>query len=170
MFSCCFTTRKYEDEAQSSAHGVPHSSPALIQDKSIREQAKSYIPSWQRDESVGSTTGLRKPSNAAKKRPVSTSAYRRKGEVRPTDYIYFGDGTSGGHVSNNSASKPQLQDGNLNGARSSQSRSEFASGKDNSGYTATGLNNNSQMGYSNLTYGGSLQFDFAETQAFGAGP
>lgn len=165
MFSCCFTTRKGESESQSSKHGVPHN----VQEVPIREQAKSYVPSWRRDESAGSTTGVRKPSDAGRNRPSTTSDRRRKDEVQPTDYLYFGDGTSCNQASSNVSCKPQPQSAGSDGGASSQPGSGFATGLDNSGYTATGLNNNSQMGYSSLTYGGSLQYDYAGTQPFGAG-
>lgn len=159
MFSCCFTTRKSGNDAPSSEHDVPH-----IQDVPIKEQAKSYVPSWQRDESAGSTTGLRKPSNAGRNRPSTTSDLRKKNEVLPTDYLYFGDGTSADQVSSDLSNKVRPQSASPNGGASSQPGSGLAIGKDNSGYTATGLNNNSQMGYSSLTYGGSLQYDYAGTQ------
>ncbi|ROV92043.1 hypothetical protein VMCG_09531 [Cytospora schulzeri] len=162
MFSCCFTSRRAEIRTQSSEHAVPH-----IQEVPIKEQAKSYVPSWRREESgAGSTTGLRKPSDASQNRPSTTSDRRKKNEVLPTDYLYFGDGTSGNSASNNVSCTLHPQSAMLNGAASSQSGSGLASGKDNSGFTATGLNNNSQMGYSNLTYGGSLQYDYAGTQPF----
>lgn len=165
MFSCCFTARKGENEAQSSEHGVPYT-----QEAPIKEQAKSYVPSWQREEGTVSTTGLRKPSNAGRNRPGTTSDRRKKNEVLPTDYLYFGDETSGNPASNDTSCKLHPQSASSNDAASSQPGSGFASGKDNSGYTATGLNNNSQMGYSSLTYGGSLQYDYAGTQAFSPGP
>lgn len=112
---------------------------------------------------------MRKPSNATRHRSSSSSNRRKKGEVRPDDYIYFGDGTSGNYVSKPDGTQPHSQGANLSVGGSSYSGSGFASGKDNSGYTANGLNNNSQMGYSNLTYGGSLQYNYAGTQPFGAG-
>lgn len=169
MLLCCFTSGTDEDKAQSSEHTILHRDPTPVQDLSIKEQAKSYVPSWQRDKSAGPTTGRRAPSNAGRKGSSTTSDRRRKGEVRPSDYLYFGDGTSGDYVSNSGISQPRPQGGSSSGAGSTQPKPGYASGRDNSGYTATGLNNNSQMGYSNLTYGGSLQYDYAGTQPFGAG-
>ena len=167
MFSCCFTSGKDDAGVASSEPGVAHNRP--VQDLPIKEQAKIYVPSWQRDESAAPTTGMRKPSNAAQHKPSSTSERRKKNEVQPSDYLYFGDGTSGNYVSKPGSAQPLPHGAASSGGGSSYSGSGFASGKDNSGYTANGLNNNSQMGYSNLTYGGSLQYNFAGTQAFGAG-
>lgn len=154
MFSCFFNAGKDEDEAQSGDNGVQNNSRPLNREVSVKEQAKAYVPSWQKEGGAAPATGRRKPSNATK-RP-STTSDRRKGEVRPTDYLYFGDGATRNYVSNPGAGQPQTQ---ASGDGSSpQSRPGGVPG-DNSGYQAAGLDNTAQMGYASMAYVGSLQSD-----------
>ncbi|ROW17238.1 hypothetical protein VPNG_01220 [Cytospora leucostoma] len=162
MFSCFFNAGKGEDEAQSGENGVQNNSRPLNRDVSVKEQAKAYVPSWQREGSAAPATGRRKPSNATK-RP-STTSDRRKGEVRPTDYLYFGDGAARNYASNPGASQSQTQASD-NGL-SFQSQSGGVSGND-SGNQATGLDNTAQMGYASMVYVDSLQADNSGMQSFG---
>ncbi|KAK7731830.1 hypothetical protein SLS53_008651 [Cytospora paraplurivora] len=162
MFSCFFNAGKDGDDAQSGENGAQNNSRPLNRDVSVKEQAKAYVPSWQREGGAASATGRRKPSNATK-RP-STTSDRRKGEVRPTDYLYFGDRATTKYSSSPGAGQSQTQaagDGS-----SSQSPSGGVSGN-NSGYQATGLDNTAQMGYASMAYVGSLQSDNSGMQSFG---
>ena len=148
MFACCFSGRGYEDDTQHEA---------------VRPQA-NRPPSDETSLSPKPVTGRRKPSNAAQKPPmqsITASSDRYNDKVQPTDYLYFGEGSSGYPARHTAANGTSQQGGSSNGPRYTPGN---PSGRDNSGYLATGLNNNTQMGYSNLTYGGSLQYNFAGTQ------
>lgn len=149
MFACCFSGREYEDDTQHEA---------------ARPQA-NRPPSDEMSLAPKPVTGRRKPSDAAQKLPpqsVTTYSDHHNREVQPRDYLWFGEGSSG-HRPRYTAANSTNQQG------ASKAGSGNPSGRDNSGYLATGLNNNSQMGYSNLTYGGSLQYNFAGTQPIGVG-
>ncbi|KAK2607329.1 hypothetical protein N8I77_006009 [Diaporthe amygdali] len=157
MFSCCFSGRDYEDDAQ---HEQLRPEPAKIPS----EEMSAAKP----------LTGRRKPSNAAQmgpptSQPVMSSNYRNNDKVKPSDYLYFGEGSSGHHARRTVSNSTSQQGRPSNGPNYTKAGSGNPSGRDNSGYLATGLNNNTQMGYSNLTYGGSLQYNFAGTQPIGVG-
>ncbi|KAI7788743.1 hypothetical protein LA080_008634 [Diaporthe eres] len=100
---------------------------------------------------------------------VTAPSDRNNDKVKPSDYLYFGEGSSGYHPRHTVANSTNQQGRASNGSRYTTAGSGNPSGRDNSGYLATGLNNNTQMGYSNLTYGGSLQYNFAGTQPIGVG-
>lgn len=156
MFSCCFSGREHEDDTQ---HGA------------ARPQI-NRPPSDEMSLAPKPVTGRRKPSNAAQKPPpesITAHSDRNNDKVQPSDYLYFGEGSSG-YPARHSVSNSANQQGRAsNGPRYTKTGSANPSGRDNSGYLATGLNNNSQMGYNNLTYGGSLQYNFAGTQPIGVG-
>jgi len=156
MFSCCFSARDYEDGTQHEA---------------ARPQAYRP-PSDEMSLAPKPVTGRRKPSNAAQRPPtqsVTAPSDRDKDKVKPTDYLYFGEGSSGYHPRHTIANSTNQQGGTSNGP--TRITPGNPSGRDHSGYLATGVSNNtSQMGYSNLTYGGSLQYNYAGTQPVGFGP
>ncbi|KAI1089395.1 hypothetical protein F5B19DRAFT_377621 [Rostrohypoxylon terebratum] len=89
-------------------------------------------------------------------------------DPEPSDYLYFGEGISAKDISQSlmnrtqgksTSNQPgQLSIGPINHSTPSNT------GKDNSGFIDTGLNTHTaQMGYSSLTYGGSLQYDYSGT-------
>lgn len=156
MFACCFSGREYEDDTQHEA---------------ARPQA-NRPPSDEMSLTPKPVTGRRKPSNAAQKPPaefVTGPNDRNNDKVEPSDYLYFGEGSSGYHPRHTIVNSTNQQGGTSNGPRYTTVGSGNPSGRDNSGYLAAGLNHNTQMGYSNLTYGGSLQYNFAGTQPIGLG-
>lgn len=157
MFSCCFSGREYEDDTQHEAARPQTNRP----------------PSDEMSLAPKPVTGRRKPSNAAQRPPLesitASSDYRNNDKVQPSDYLYFGEGSSGYPPRHNVANSTNHQGRTSNGPRYTKPGAGNPSGRDNSGYLSTGLNNNSQMGYSNLTYGGSLQYNFAGTQPIGVG-
>lgn len=150
MLSCCFSGRDYEDDTQHEA---------------ARPQAYRP-PSDEMSLAPKPVTGRRKPSNAAQRQPtqfVTAPSDKDKHRVKPTDYLYFGEGSSGYHPRHTVTNSTNQQG---NGATTLPQGNP--SGRDHSGYLATGLSNiTSQMGYSSLTYGGSLQYNYAGTQPVG---
>lgn len=151
MFACCLSGREYEDDT-------------------LHETARPQTtrpPSDEMSLAPKPVTGLRKPSNAAQKRP-SQSITASSDNEPPLQYLYFGDNSTY-PARNAGASNTGKHASASNSPRYSQVGQGNPSGRDNSGYLATGLNNNSQMGYSNITYGGSLQYNFAGTQPIGLG-
>ncbi|KAI0882384.1 uncharacterized protein GGS22DRAFT_170813 [Annulohypoxylon maeteangense] len=91
-------------------------------------------------------------------------------DPEPSDYLYFGEGISATSISQSLENKMQNKPANsISGQPSIGIRNNpipSNGGKDNSGFIETGLNiHTAQMGYSNLTYGGSLQFDYAGTHS-----
>lgn len=152
MFSCCFSGRDYEDDTQ-------------------HEAARPRPPSDEMSLAPKPATGLRKRSDADQKRPTESATpqgRRDKHEVKPTDYLYFGEGSHRHNPRYTTANSTNQQGGTSNNP--TRPAPGNPSGRDHSGNLATGLsNNNSKMGYNNLTYGGSLQFNYAGTQP-GFGP
>lgn len=87
--------------------------------------------------------------------------------------LYFGDGSGSGSWSPGSRNMytpgPRLASGSHStgaGGGSSGSAAGFASGRDASGYLSTGMGRNNILNgtYSSVTYGGSLQYNFAGPQ------
>ncbi|KAI4598445.1 hypothetical protein KJ359_002855 [Pestalotiopsis sp. 9143b] len=119
-------------------------------------------------------TGKRKPGHTSRLRHNHTVRRSRSVEPSPQDYLYFGDG---GNPSSTTASlappRGSLQQSQpravSTGAIVTTSNTQ-STGRDASGFLNTGMStNNQQMGYSALTYGGSLQYDYAGVQAQGIG-
>jgi hypothetical protein len=105
-------------------------------------------------------TGKRKVSDASSRPRKSESYSRAKSEEpEPQDYLYFGEG-----------GKSQRSSGTLahtgSHSRSTESKSiqqpqgRTGNGKDDSGFLNAG-GSIQQMGYQNLTYGGSLQYNYS---------
>ncbi|KAI0829564.1 hypothetical protein F5Y06DRAFT_282673 [Hypoxylon sp. FL0890] len=121
-----------------------------------------------------SVKGLRKAS-VSRRRSLNREIPTRSTDPEPSDYLYFGEGTLAANVSqsllNRSRSKsagdtPGLPATGSWSHPSHPSHPPSGGGRDQSGFLNTGLNTQTtQMGYSNLTYGGSLQFDYAGTQS-----
>ncbi|KAI1204137.1 uncharacterized protein F4807DRAFT_448893 [Annulohypoxylon truncatum] len=91
-------------------------------------------------------------------------------EPEPSDYLYFGEGISATDISRSLVNQTQSKSvsSDISGHSSARTRNNPTpssnGGKDNSGFIETGLNvHTAQMGYSNLTYGGSLQYDYSGT-------
>ncbi|ORY57473.1 uncharacterized protein BCR38DRAFT_501815 [Pseudomassariella vexata] len=109
-------------------------------------------------------TGKRKPSDAAW-RPRASLQESRYGphNPAPSEYLYFGEGgRSPGRRSGASAQRERAQ--TTAGRTERTSQYHPTSGRDDSGFLVTGVRTQ-QAGYSNLTYGGSLQYDYSGTQA-----
>ncbi|KAI2782508.1 hypothetical protein F4815DRAFT_424905 [Daldinia loculata] len=119
-----------------------------------------------------SNKGLRKPSVSSGQ---SSSRLSAKQDVspEPTDYLYFGEGVSSAEVSRSLSKQSQNKSPSIRPDQSSTTTTEThnnpgTSGRDNSGFLKTGMDTQAtQVGYSNLTHGGSLQYDYAGTQAPG---
>ncbi|KAI1642670.1 uncharacterized protein F4817DRAFT_352051 [Daldinia loculata] len=121
-----------------------------------------------------SNKGLRKPSVSSGQ---SSSRLSAKQDVspEPTDYLYFGEGVSSAEVSRSLSKQSQNKSPSIRPDQSSTTTTTgthnnlaTSSGRDNSGFLKTGMDTQAtQMGYSNLTHGGSLQYDYAGTQAPG---
>ncbi|KAK7951333.1 uncharacterized protein PG986_007061 [Apiospora aurea] len=123
-------------------------------------------------------TGKRKPQDTAAlvaSRPransYQTPTGKGEGEPGPADYLYFGPKEEGASFPHRDGSTAAGYATNRNRARhtSSLSRGGHAaqpSRTDDSGFLNTGVAGaRQQMGYQNLTYGGSLQYDYSGTQA-----
>ncbi|KAI1798843.1 hypothetical protein F4811DRAFT_153447 [Daldinia bambusicola] len=125
-------------------------------------------------EAPKSHKGLRKPS-VSSRRPSNEPSAKQNTSPQPTDYLYFGEGTSSAEVSKSLSIRSRSRSPNVQPGQSSITTSgtysnptSNSSGRDNSGFLKTGMDTRtSQMGYSSLTYGGSLQYDYAGTQAPG---
>ncbi|KAI0105830.1 hypothetical protein F4814DRAFT_76417 [Daldinia grandis] len=120
-----------------------------------------------------SNKGLRKPS-VSSGQSSSRLSVQQSISPEPTDYLYFGEGVSSAEVSQSLSKQSQSRSPSIRPDRSSitttgtQNSLTTSSGKDNSGFLKTGMDTQvTQMGYSNLTSGGSLQYDYAGTQAPG---
>ncbi|KAK8049663.1 hypothetical protein PG994_011393 [Apiospora phragmitis] len=123
--------------------------------------------------------GKRKPQDTAAlvaSRPransYQTPTSKREGEPSPADYLYFGPKEEGGASSSNAGgSAPTGDAANRTRPRQTPSASGGShtaqtSRTDDSGFLKTGVAGaRQQMGYQNLTYGGSLQYDYSGTQA-----
>ncbi|KAI1413077.1 hypothetical protein F5Y13DRAFT_161507 [Hypoxylon sp. FL1857] len=121
-----------------------------------------------------SVKGLRKPSVSGR-RSLNQEIPSRSTDSEPSasDYLYFGEGTSAADVSQSLLNRSRSKSvGNTPGQppTGNWNQPTKSGGRDQSGFLSTGLNTQTtQMGYSNLTYGGSLQYDYAGTQAPGFG-
>ncbi|OTA68689.1 hypothetical protein K449DRAFT_387012 [Hypoxylon sp. EC38] len=118
----------------------------------------------------GAVKGLRKPSVSGRNSSNRGVAIRST-DVGPSDYLYFGEGTSAANVSQSLLNQSQGKSANNTPEQpptGTWNQLSSAGGKDQSGFLNTGLNTQTQqMGYSNLTFGGSLQYDYSATQAPG---
>jgi hypothetical protein len=104
-------------------------------------------------------TGLRKPSV---NRPKKT----KESEPSKPEFLYFGpDGPDFSRRSHSVSGQPSQN----SPSNTATAASDTVPARDDSGFLNTGIQNsvNSPMGYSNLTYGGSLQYDYAQTQGYG---
>ncbi|KAK8056174.1 hypothetical protein PG993_001401 [Apiospora rasikravindrae] len=124
-------------------------------------------------------TGKRKPKDTAAlvtSRPRASSYHtptrKGEGEPSPADYLYFGPkDEKGAPLSNGGGSAAAGDATNRNRPRHTQSSSGGShaaqpSRTDDSGFLNTGMAGaRQQMGYQNLTYGGSLQYNYSGTQA-----
>ncbi|KAK8020820.1 hypothetical protein PG990_005958 [Apiospora arundinis] len=128
-----------------------------------------------RPRQLSDATGKRRPQDtaalvASRPRALSVQTPSRKGEQgepSPSDYLYFGPKKGGREAASTSTEAA------TNRVRSRQSPPSSGGGQaaqtsrtDDSGFLNTGVAGaRQQMGYQNLTYGGSLQYDYSGTQA-----
>ncbi|KAI0169424.1 hypothetical protein GGR52DRAFT_555082 [Hypoxylon sp. FL1284] len=111
--------------------------------------------------------GLRKATVSSNGQLARPDRRRPIHHVEPSDYLYFGEGVSAADVSRSLLSKsPRISDDNSSlGPRAAAPSSTTSSGRDGSGFLKNeSSTHTAQMGYSYLTYGGSLQYDYAGTQ------
>jgi hypothetical protein len=84
MFSCCSSGREYK-------HYTPQEA----------SRPQTYrCPSDEMSLAPEPVTGRRRPSNVAQRQPtqsITAPSDRDKDRVEPTDYLYFGEGSSGYH-------------------------------------------------------------------------
>lgn len=122
-------------------------------------------------------TGKRKPGHTSQLRQHNhhhgTVRRSRSVEPRPQDYLYFGQG-GGSSSSATSVPRSSLHQSQQppravsSGAIEVKSSSTPSSGRDASGFLSVGISNPQMSStYSSLTYGGSLQYDYAGVQAPG---
>ncbi|KAI1335817.1 hypothetical protein F5Y15DRAFT_223739 [Xylariaceae sp. FL0016] len=167
LFRCCFSSgqQRIEDEKEDFAARPAPSKPA--RDSTARQQAPQRS-----SDSLPPATGRRRAGSTAPgvvpptRNPSDDGGFNFTPEKpKPQEMLYFGDNDSPQRSPRPSASS------NRPGNHSAQNQpssgnAPAATATDNSGYLTTGMNNNSQMGYQNLTYGGSLQYDYAGTQQY----
>lgn len=174
IFPCIGTSKQDSDPKPALPQRPPSSSSTLAQQSRL-PGASCNVPSGQQEH-----TNL-KP-NTGRRRAGSTTAGLIRiplkhddepghqftpTQPKPSDYLYFGDGSSPRSSTVPSRSSTQRHPGGTP-QHVANPAGNTSAGNDNSGYLATGLNNNSGMAYQNLTYGGSLQYDYAGTQTYGA--
>ncbi|KAI2616148.1 hypothetical protein GGS26DRAFT_596980 [Hypomontagnella submonticulosa] len=154
-------TRPRSQEPEFHEDEDPKHSPALATTEEALREPETITPTH--------VTGLRKgsPSN---RRPITRRSWSRSVvvDVEPSDYLYFGEGISATDVSQSLSSRSRSKStSNTSSLSPSRTRNNATSqsGQDHSGFLNAQINTHTtQMGYSNLTYGGSLQYDYAETQ------
>jgi len=157
---CCVRSRKSpKSEVEESAHRPDGQDAGDAQGGSRPPQSDEMVIPVKRQP----TTGLRKPGHTA----AAPDCHEHDGfdfkEAQPNDYLYFGqpgEASQGGGTHTTAAAH-----GKHTGAGSPSQRptsTSPGSGKDDSGFLNSGLSNQ-QMGYQNLTYGGSLQYDYSGT-------
>lgn len=181
-------TRRFQHTSEQSSPDNPNTSPSVSRSASesrqptIKQQAEAYIPSWQRLEVPGSSstatattpTGRRKAASVSGRSTPNTytdSARHRRNQSDEVggNMLYFGEGASPsrrttGLVASSSSSNSTA----AHQANSSRTQSVLP-GRDASGYLATGVTSSNIMSgtYSSLTYGGSIQSNFALNQGVG---
>ncbi|OTA89059.1 hypothetical protein M434DRAFT_398781 [Hypoxylon sp. CO27-5] len=118
----------------------------------------------------GAVKGLRKLSVSGRRSSNRRMAIRST-DVGPSDYLYFGEGTSAANVSQSLLNRSRGKSAEYTPEQpptGTWNHLSSGGGKDQSGFLNTGLGTQTQqMGYSNLTFGGSLQYDYSAAQAPG---
>ncbi|OTB02931.1 hypothetical protein M426DRAFT_322176 [Hypoxylon sp. CI-4A] len=177
------STRKPRNENQEPQE--PH------EDETVDDSAAPSQPTESEAEELSNQVEVREPKPARGLRKATVSNRRssdqddenQRGSTQslepgPTDYLYFGEGISAVEVSRSLSSRSQNRStshvssthqstgSHSNLTVQSQSSTTNQSGRDNSGFLNTRMNTHTAaMGYSYLTYGGSLQYDYAGTQS-----
>ena len=156
---CCAQSRKGQSGGQDgSDEQPPGQGAAEAQDDNLPQSGAEVMALSRKP-----TMGLRKPGETAAsqdRHPDGDFDFR---EAEPKDYLYFGEGGKASASTNSHQTYAVHGKHNSTGGSSQQPTSISPSpGRDESGFINTGLNNQ-QMGYQNLTYGGSLQFDYTGT-------
>lgn len=111
--------------------------------------------------------GLRKATVSTKQPVIQADRPQSIDQAGPLDYLYFGEGVSQADVSQSlqTRGRSKSTDDAPHQPPTGSCSTATTSGKDQSGFLKTELNTHTtQMGYNNLTYGGSLQYDYAGTQ------
>lgn len=145
----------------------PHSKKQMT----TKQQAEAYIPTWNRlDVPHPPATGRRKAasvSNGCSDADSSGRTPHKRSRSAGENMLFFGDGTPPSRRTY--APVPTTDVASTTTPR--RSGNGAVAGRDASGYLSNGLTNSSIMHgtHSALTYGGSLQFNYAQTQSYGAG-
>ncbi|KAI1771253.1 hypothetical protein F4818DRAFT_430622 [Hypoxylon cercidicola] len=158
------SVRKRRDEGEEFHEDEDVDDPAA-KDEPLPEAQDSTQPSVV--DASKPVRGLRK-ATVPNERQLSQADRRRSiSNAEPSDYLYFGEGVLPADVSQSLLNRSRRKSANdspqqLPAGTYTRSRN---SGKDSSGFLTTELSTHTaQMGYSHLTYGGSLQYDYAGTQ------
>ena len=160
-FLCCAEPRKLQKAGGESSQHQPQGQDALEAPDSGLPQSSDNVTA---QVTRKPTTGVRKPGSTA----ASQGCHPHDGfdfkDPQPNDYLYFGQpgeasGIGGSTYQNAGAYGKQSSTGSQSKPATGNPPS---SGRDDSGFLDTGLNNQ-QIGYQHLTYGGSLQYDYAGT-------
>ncbi|KAI1448895.1 hypothetical protein F5Y02DRAFT_284574 [Annulohypoxylon stygium] len=155
-----------------------------LQQTKVASQYSSYQPNTSQlnTSQPKPLKGLRKASVSARLPPsrgISNRSIDRDRDQdqeqdpdpEPSDYLYFGEGVSAEDVSQSLVNRTQSKSTSNHSGQLSVGpithptpSNPSNAGRDNSGFIETGLNTHTaQMGYSSLTYGGSLQYDYSGT-------
>ncbi|KAH6648608.1 hypothetical protein BKA67DRAFT_661570 [Truncatella angustata] len=158
--------------AYQSLEEEPENSAAGDRDSDLLDPSSENLPSASQRASSAPRkyTGKRKPSNASRVRHSSGQQHRASSaDPAPQDYLYFGDGgTPPGRSSTSLPSNPAQSRSSI-GQTGLTVPGQSTTGRDNSGFLNAGMSNSSMSSsYSAVTYGGSLQYDYAGTQAPGS--
>lgn len=177
MFPCLAGQQLSPDDEHSSAphrkNSRPPKSVLETRERASRLTAEAYVPTWQRSSSESGTapvTGRRKAASPSAGSASVAPAPRARSESEAGSMLYFGDGSSS-HRNTYTPRARATSTGNAGSAGNTGSAPGLGAGRDASGYLRTGISDSNPMNatYANLTYGGSLQYNFAGTQSFGAG-
>jgi hypothetical protein len=116
-------------------------------------------------------TGKRKATRTARKKTTSQIAHTShkddKSEPKPSEYLYFGEAGASRQPASHSSLSSNGQSGSTSTSSSSSSSSvpttQSTGARDDSGLLSTGVRTQN-VGYQNVTSGGSMQYDYAQTQ------
>lgn len=186
MCSCCFTSHVDEGllPRDKYAPRLSQAPPPQLQSKvpkrkpTTKQIAESYITRPQNESqspnapSAPPITGCRSRGASAShgSLPAPTTSEKRSDD--PTgNMLYFGTGLSPEQALRNYKSPTPAGSSISSTAGRTPAVAGNASGRDASGYLRSSVGSANVMNstYSNLTYGGSLQYNFAGTQSYGAG-
>lgn len=185
----CFSNRADEGLIPPDEHAprLAQAKPPQLQSKmpkrksTIKPMAESNVPSWQRtSHSSGNLssppiTGRRSRGASASNGSLpstGTTAHNRRFDDPTGNMLYFGTGLSPEQAMKAYTSPTPVNSSSTPAAKRHTAVAGNAStGRDASGYLSSSVGSTNGMNgtYSSLTYGGSLQYNFAGTQSYGAG-